>query len=199
MRRHLAQISRDAGHATLTTLAVLVGTALALRAGDTLVGWARGVPRGVHLCVNVAEAEARTGLGLGELRRVLSGYEFEKDNIRITISPVAAVAIAASATQGGDGRSQLTSQLSILRSRAGDIPEALRPPLRPFHEIAVPLGGGRMASLRAARQADGTVWQDLEWADGAGKMALRSNGRTVELLRLAKQLAEENTQEAAAR
>jgi hypothetical protein len=91
----------------------------------------------------------------------------------------------ALAMQADDGKSQLT----LMRSRGGGIPATLRPPLPSFHEIAVPLGPGLSASLKAERQADGSVWQDLEWSDGAVTTALRFNGRTVELLRLARQLA----------
>ena len=89
--------------------------------------------------------------------------------------------------RGGDGRSQLT----LFRSRGGDIPSTLRTPLPSFHEIAVPLGPGLSASLKAQRQADGSVWQDLEWSDGGVTTALRFKGRTVELLRLARQLAQD--------
>ena len=173
---------KDAGRATWTTLAVLAGMALALRAGDALPGWISSVPRGVHVCASVDEAHARSGLNLGNVRDGLDGYAFTASGIRATARPIPAVAIAA---QGGDG----TSQLTFFRSRGGAIPSMLRPPLTSFHEIAVPLKPGLSASLKAERQNDGSVWQDLEWSDGTGNTALRFNGRTVELLRLAKRLA----------
>ena len=167
-----------------TTLAVLAGVALALRATDAIPGWISGVPRGVHLCASVEEAEERTGLHLGAVRQLLDRFAVVADGIRTTARPVQAVAVAM---QGGGGASQLT----LLRSHGGAIPPALRPPLPAFHEITIPMTPGRVASLKAEREADGSVWQDLEWSDGSGNTALRFNGRTVELLRLAKQLAED--------
>lgn len=180
--RHGGRGPWDAGYAAWTTLAVLAGMALALRAGDAISGWVRGVPRGVHLCTSVAEAEARTGLSLGQFGQGLPGYAFTTGGIRTTTSPVRAVAVQARAGQ---------DQVTLLRSSDGEIPLVLRPPLPAFHELTIPLAAGRTATLRAARQADGSVWQDLEWPDGVGKIALRGNGRTVELIRLAKQVSEE--------
>ena len=170
------------GQASWRTLAVLAGVALALRAGDAIPGWISAVPRGVHLCASASEAEAHTGLRLDKVGRTLAGYT--AGEIRITARPIPAVAIAM---QGSDDRSQIT----IFRSRGGDIPATLRPPQSSFHEIAVPLGPGLSASLKAERHADGSVWQDLDWSDGTLRTALRFNGRTVELLRLARQLAQD--------
>ena len=175
--------SAGKGQAAWRTLAVLAGAALALRAGDAIPGWISDLPRGVHLCASVDEAEARTGLRLGKLHEGLPGHALIAGGIRTTARPVPAVALAMLA---GDGKSQLT----LLRSRGGAIPATLRPPLPSFHQIAVPLGPGLSASLKAERQADGSVWQDLEWSDGTITTALRFNGRTVELLRLARQLAQ---------
>jgi hypothetical protein len=173
--------TKDAVHATWTTLAVLAGTAILLRAGDAIPGWISSVPRGVHLCANVDEAEARTGLHVGKIREGLGGYTFTVGGIRATTRPIQAVAIAM---QGREGK------LTFLHSRSTEIPTTLRPPLPSFHEIAVPLGPGRSAFLKAERQSDGSVWQDLEWTDGTGSTALRFDGRTVELLRVAGQLVE---------
>jgi hypothetical protein len=175
--------SAGKGEAAWRTLAVLAGVALALRAGDAIPGWLSDLPRDVHACASVEEAEARTGLHLDKLRQGLPGHALIAGGIRTTARPVAAVALAM---QPGDGKSQLT----LLRSRGGAIPATLRPPLPSFHEIAVPLGPGLSASLKAERQADGSVWQDLEWSEGTITTALRFNGRTVELLRLARQLAQ---------
>ena len=173
--------SGDRKRAIWRTLAVLAGVALALRAGDAIPGWISAAPRGVHLCVSMSEAEARTGLRLDKVGESLAGYTAR--DIRATARPIPAVAMAM---QGGDDKSQLT----LFRGRGGDIPTTLRPPQPSFHEIMVPLGPGLSASLKAERHADGSVWQDLEWSDGTLRTALRFNGRTVELLRLAKQLAQ---------
>jgi hypothetical protein len=172
-----------AGRAAWTALVVLAGMALALRAGDAIPGWISGVPRGVHLCASVDEAEARTGLHLGNIRGDLGGYTFEAGGMRATARPIPAIAIAL---RSGDGKNQLT----LFHSRGRGIPPTLRTPLPSFHEISVALLPGLSASLKAERQADGSVWQDLEWTDSAGSTALRFNGRTVELLNLARQLVE---------
>jgi hypothetical protein len=155
--------------------------AIVLRAGDAIPGWISGVPRGVHVCASLDEAEVRTGLRLGKLREGLGGYALMPGGIRATARPVPAVAIAM---RGGEGN------LTFFSSRAAEIPTTLLPPLPSFHEIAVPLGPGLSASLKAERQSDGSVWQDLQWTDGAGRTALRFDGRTVELLRVARQLVE---------
>jgi hypothetical protein len=175
--------SEGKGQAAWRTLAVLAGMALALRAVDAVPGWLSDLPRGVHLCASVDEAEKRTGLHLGKLHEGLAGHALSAGGIRTAARPIPAVALAM---QADDGKSQLT----LFRSRGGAIPTTLRAPLPSFHEIAVPLGPGLSASLKAERQADGSVWQDLEWSDGAITTALRCNGRTVELLRLARQIAQ---------
>jgi hypothetical protein len=183
LSRHAVQGSSSAGKgsAAWRTLAVLAGVALALRTGDAIPGWMSAVPRGVRLCASVSEAEARTGLRLDKIGTGLDGYA--AGDIRTTARPIPAVAMAM---QGGDDKGQLT----FFRSRGATIPATLRPPQPSFHEIAVPLGPGLSASLRAERQADGSVWQDVEWSVGDITTGLRFNGRTVELLRLARQLAQ---------
>ncbi|HEY5284799.1 MAG TPA: hypothetical protein VIM14_18545 [Polyangia bacterium] len=172
--------SEGKGRAAWRTLAVLAGVALALRAGDAIPGWISAVPRGVHLCASVSEAEAITGLRLDKVGKSLAGYAAR--DIRATARPITAIAMAM---QGGDDKSQLT----LFRSLGGDIPTTLRPPQPSFHELTVPLGPGLSASLKAERYADGSVWQDLDWSDGTLRTGLRFNGRTVELLRLARQIA----------
>lgn len=174
---------KTARPATWRTLAVLASVALALRAGDFIPGWISDLPRGVHLCASMSEAEARTGLHLGKLHEALAGYALIAGGIRTTARSFPAVAMAM---QAGDG----TSQLTLFRSRGGAIPATLRPPQPMFHQITVPLRPGLSASLKAERQADGSVWQDLEWSEGTTSTALRFNGRTVELLRLARQIAQ---------
>jgi len=175
--------ARGAGQA-FRTLAVLAFVALALRAGDAVPGWISDLPRGVHLCASVDEAEMRTGLHLGKLYQGLPGNALLADGIRATARPFPAVAMAL---QGGDGKSQLT----LFRSRGGEIPATLRTPLPSFHEITVPIGPRLSASLKAERRADGSVWQELEWSEGTITTALRFNGRTVDLLRVARQLAQD--------
>ena len=172
----------EAGRAGWAMLVVLAGMAIALRAGDAVPGWICGVPRGVHVCTSIDEAEARTGLRLGKLRDGLAGYALTSDGIRATASPVPAVVIAL---RGGEGN------LTFFSSRGAEIPTTLRSPLPSFHEISIALLPGLSASLKAERQSDGSVWQDLEWTDRAGRTALRFNGRTVELLRVARQLVED--------
>ena len=162
---------------------MLASVALALRAGDAISGWLSNLPRGVHLCASVDEAEMRTGLHLGKLHQDLAGYALIAGGIRTAARPFPAVAIAM---QADDGKGQLT----LYRSHGGAIPATLRPPLPSFHEIAVPLRPGLSATLKAERRADGSVWQDLEWSDVEITTALRWNGRTVELLRLARQIAQ---------
>jgi hypothetical protein len=164
-------------------LAVLASVALALRAGDAIPGWVSDLPRGVHLCASINEAEARTGLHLDKLHEAVAGHALIAGGIRASARPFPAVALALQADDG-------TSQLTLFRSRGPAIPATIRAPLPSFHEIAVPLRPGLSASLKAERQADGSVWQDLEWSEGTTSTALRFNGRTVELLRLARQIAQ---------
>ena len=162
---------------------MLASVALALRAGDAIPGWVSDLPRGVHLCASVNEAETRTGIHLGKLHETLAGHALIAGGIRATARPFPAVALAM---QSGDG----TTQLTLFRSRGRAIPPTIRPPQTSFHEITVSLRPGLSASLKAERQADGSVWQDLEWSEGTTSTALRFNGRTVDLLRLARQIAQ---------
>jgi hypothetical protein len=175
---------KNAWRTGFATLAALAGMALALRAGDAMSGWIAGVPRGVHVCASLQEAETRTGLQLGAVRRALGGYAVAANGIRATARPIQALAISM---RGGEGANQLT----LFQSRGGAIPLSLRAPLPSFHEITVPIQPGRTGSLKAERQSDGSVWQDLEWSDDTGTTALRWSGRTVELLRLARRLVED--------
>jgi hypothetical protein len=173
------------GRAGLVMVVVLGGTALALRAADAIPGWLAGVPPGVRLCASLDEAEARTGLRLDHARALFADYELLADGIRVTAKPEPAVALAMRWRQ--DRRIHLT----LFHGRGKEIPVALRTPLPSFHEIAVPLEKGRSASLKAEAMPDGSVWQDIEWAVGSDATALRFNGRTVELLRLVKQILED--------
>ncbi len=170
------------GRAGLAVLAVLGGTALALRAADAIPGFLLSVPRGVHVCGSLAEAESRTGLRLEALPRGLGDYQPVAGTIRTMAKPAPAVAVTL---RGGTGTE---TELTIFRGRGREISALLRPPLSAFHEIEIPIGPGRMASLKAASTANGPVLQDLQWFDGEVTTALRFSGRTVELLRLARRI-----------
>jgi hypothetical protein len=172
----------EARRAGWAILAVVGTTAFALRAADAMAGLLSSIPRGVHPCASLAEAEARTGLRLDPLRRALGGHEVASAGIRRTLDSAIAVAWRPATSDG--------LPVTFFQSATGDIPTLLRPPLPAFHEIEIPLGPGRNARLRAATMEDGSVWQDLEWPEGRGRMALRTQGRTVELLRLARRMVE---------
>lgn len=165
-------------------LAVLGGTTLVLRATDALPGWIASVPRGVHICSSLSEAESRTGLALQVLGRALPDYRPAANGIRTVAKPIASVAIDL---RGGPG---LDSQLTFFRSRAGGISTLLRPNLPVFHQMEIAIVPGRIASLRSVTLGDGSVCQDLEWPESDGRAALHSKGRTVELLRVARQIVE---------
>ena len=173
---------KDMGRAGLVLAVVLGGTALVLRTADAIPGWLAGVPPGVRLCASLAEAEARTGLRLDP--NLFAAYEPVADGIRVTAKPEPAAAVTMQWRQ--DRRIRLT----LFRARGKEIPAALRAPLPSFHEIAVPLEKGHSASLKAEALPDGSVWQDMEWASALGATALRFNGRTVELLRVARRMIE---------
>jgi hypothetical protein len=168
--------------ASWVVLWVLAGTALALRTADALASMAAGIPRGVHPCTSLAQAEARTGIRLDPLRRALDDQHLAAQEILRTDLPAVAITLHRS--------EKAQDPISYFHSATGEIPDVLRSPLPAFHEIAVSLGPDRTASLKAAALADGSVWQDVEWTDGNGRAALRSRGRTVELLRLARRIVE---------
>lgn len=176
---------KEMGRAGLVMLAALGATALALRTADAIPGWITSVPSGVRLCASLDEAEARTALRLAPIHDLFSEYEPLADGIRVTSRPEPGVAVAMRWRQDSH------IHLSLFLSRHGGIPTALRVPLPSFHEIAIPIEKGRSASLKAEALPDGSVWQDIEWANGSGSAALRSNGRTVELLRLARRMVED--------
>ena len=167
-----------------TVLAVLATMALALRAADALPGLFASVPRGVHVCASVAEAESRTGIGLAPLLRGLAGYRPVTGGIRTTSTPAPAVSLTMRQGEAGDAK------LAAFRTQGAEIPASLRSPLPAFHEIEISMERGRAGTLHAATMADGSVWQDLEWSDGDGRTALRFGGRTVELLGLARRIVE---------
>lgn len=165
-------------------LAVLIGVAATLRALDALMVWTTGVPRGVLVCASLDEAEQRTGLELSQLNRLAQDFSVVGGTIRTTASPVAV-------SVGLRARHAPVQHLTVYRSAATAIPERLRPPMPAFHEIRVPIAGGLTAELRAESFPDGSVWQDMEWSDRRGRTALRFDGQTVQLLRVARQLAVE--------
>lgn|GEM_PF-5743903 len=173
-----------ARRASWTVVLVLGGTAFALRAADALPGYLGSVPRGMHVCASLAEAESRTGLHLESIRRGLAPYQVVAGSIRTIAKPAPTIAVSL---RRGEGAAPL---VTFFRSRSGEIPSAIRPALPAFNEIEISLAPGRAASLRAATMGDGSLWQDLEWSDGEQHTALRWSGRTVELLRLARRIVE---------
>lgn len=168
------------------TLAVLGAMALALRAADAFPGWVVGIPAGVRQCGSLEQAAARTALPIERTSTLASaGYRVATDGIRITTKPLRAVAVAM---QRGAG---VPNVLTLFHSQGGPIPQTLRAPLHAFHEISVPLQPGCTAILKAEVLPDGSVWQDLEWQMGPDHFVLRFQGRTVELLGLARGLAKD--------
>jgi hypothetical protein len=139
----------EARRVTWTVLAVLGGTALALRAADAIPGYLASVPRGVHVCASLAEAESRTGLHLEAVWRGLAPYRPVAGEIRTMARPAPTIAVSL---RRGDTTAPI---LTFFRSRSGRIPTALRPALPAFNEIEVSLAPGQVAALRAAPQADG--------------------------------------------
>jgi hypothetical protein len=168
--------------ALVTTLGVLVASALGLRTLDALPGWLSGLPRGVHVCANLDEAQASTGVQLGAFRSVLTGWR--PVTVRVTLHPIPAVAVTL--------RDHEEADLVLYRSRGGGVPTGLRPALTAFHAITVPLVQGRTAVLRAEVRPTGGVLQELEWTTGGQHTVMRFAGRTVELLRLARLLADKD-------
>ena len=164
-------------------LAVLIGMAAALRAIDTMMVWASGVPRGVLVCASLDDAEGRTGLRLVGVRSLLGDFTVQDGGIRATVRPVAAISVGLRAVQPP------VQHLTVFRSAGDEIPERLRPPLPAFHQIKVTLDTGVVAELRAESLPDGSVRQDMEWVDARGRTALRFDGHTVDLLSVARRLA----------
>jgi hypothetical protein len=167
------------------TLAVLIGVAAALRALDAVMVWTTGVPRGVLVCDSLADAETRTGLDLAGLSGLAQDFALVDGAMRATTSPVRAVMVSLRA------RHAPVQHLVVYRSAGAAIPERLRPPWPAFHEIKVPIVDGLSAELRAESFPDGSVWQDMEWSDRRGRTALRYDGPTVQLMRVARRLAAE--------
>ena len=171
----------DAGRASLAILAAWSTAALALRAADALASQLAGVPRGVRVCASLDEAEARTGLELGPLRRALGEGAFAAEQILRVRTPAVAVTLRPTRDDA--------AVFTFFRS-AGPVPALLRPPLPAFHALEISLAADKTAALRAATLADGSVVQDLEWSEDTGQAALRTRGRTVDLLRLARRMIE---------
>jgi hypothetical protein len=172
--------------AIVVTLAVLGTMALALRTADAFPRWMAGIPAGVRLCNSLEQAAARTALPLDRMSTTaFADYQVAADGIRVTTTPLRAAAVAMR-RPGGDH-----IVLTLFRSHGGEIPQNLRKPLPAFHEIAVQLQPGCAATLKAEALPDGSVWQDLEWQMGPDRLALRFNGRTVELLGLARHLVKD--------
>lgn len=158
-------------------MGIVAGVALALRVLDAVPGWLLGIPRGVHVCETLAQAEARSGVDLDSVR-ALAGWQVV--GIRATGAPQSAVAVDLRRSGGTD--------FAFYRSREGALPATLCPRLRAFHSLEVTLAPGRMGLLQAELGTDGAVVQDLTFWDGGRETVLRSAGRTVELLELAKLL-----------
>jgi hypothetical protein len=181
--RTVSSVPSRRSRALVTTLGVLAASALGLRTLDALPGWLSGVPRGVHVCASLDEAQARTGVQLGALRSVLTGWR--PVTVRVTLHPIPAVAVTLLRDHDG-------ADLVLYRSRGGGVPTGLRPALAAFHAITVPLVQGRTAILRAEVRPTGGVLQELEWTTGGQHTVMRFAGRTVELLRLARLLADKD-------
>jgi hypothetical protein len=175
--------SRWSPRAMVATLTVFAGAALGLRALDAIPCALSGLPRGVHACATLDEAEARTGVQLA-FAKGLAGWQ--PSDVRATARPVPAIAVVLRASGPSETRAVL------YRSLGPPIPNRLFAPLASFHAISVSLEKGRIARLKAEVLPGGGVVQELEWSDANAHTVLRSSGRTVELLGLAKRLVEKD-------
>ncbi len=174
-------VSRWSPRTMVAAVAVFAGAALGLRALDAIPSWLSGLPRGVHACATLDEAEARTGVPL----RVAEGLAgWRPTEVRATARPIAAIAV----TLRAPGPSE--TKAVLYRSLGPSIPTSLCTPLASFHAISVSLEKGRTAMLKAEVLPSGGVVQELEWSDGRAHTVLRFSGRTIELLGLAKLLVE---------
>jgi hypothetical protein len=165
----------------VAVLTVFAGAALGLRALDEIPFWLSGLPRGVYACATLVEAAARTGVKLPAADR-LAGWR--PTDIRATARPIPAVFATFRAADPTETKAVLC------RSLGGPVPTSLCAPLASFHAMSVSLGKGRTATLKAQRLPSGGVAQELDWSDGTAHTVLRSAGRTLDLLGLAKLLVE---------
>lgn len=164
---------------SLQIVAVLLGTAVVLRAGDALPGLLTGVPRGVVVCAALSEATALAGLQL-QLPPALSRYQPTFRGIRATRAPHAALTVTL---RGPAGKT-----LAVFRGAFSGIDRRLYQPLHPFHQIATQVAG-RPATLRASNQPGGPTVQELEWTTDEARTLLRFDGPTLELLQIGYQMA----------
>jgi hypothetical protein len=165
--------------AFLQIVAVLVGAAVALRAGDALPSLLTGVPRGVVVCGTLSEAKALTGIGV-QLPPALAAYQTTLRGIRATRAPHAGLAVTL--------RSPAGTTLAVFRGAYSGIDHRLYQSLHPFHQIPTQVAG-RPAMLRASNQPGGPTVQDLEWTADGTRTVLRFDGSTLELLHIAEQMA----------
>jgi hypothetical protein len=165
--------------AFLQIVAVLVGAAVVLRAGDALPGLLTGVPRGVVVCAALSQAKELTGIGV-QIPPALASYQPTLHGIRATRAPHAALAVTL--------RSPAGITLAVFRGAFSGIDHRLYQQLHPFHQIATQVAG-RPAILRASNQPGGPTVQDLEWTADGTRTVLRFDGPTLELLHIAEQMA----------
>jgi len=174
--------SPRSARAVATAVLVLAGAAGVLRLGDAVATWLVGLPRGVHACANLDQAQAETGVPVAVLRALPDWHPVA---IRTTTRPAPAVAATFRSPR-------VAAELVFYRSRAGAIPDRLRTPLATFHAVEVSLSRDHKAILAAELLPGGGTLQELAWSDANQHTVMRFTGRTVDLLRLANLIIDED-------
>jgi hypothetical protein len=165
-----------------TLVLVLAATAGLLRLADEVPARLLGRSRGVLLLGSVADAEARLGQRLLVPAYFPVGLEWPPAAVRVTLAPPAAC-FDFLAT----GTRQRILRLCQATRGSEVVPERLLPGVEPFHAMPVAVAG-EPAILRTFRDADATLWQDVDLHRDGSRAVLRFRGATDRYLRVAASL-----------
>ena len=159
-------------------LLVVAGAVTALRIADALPGVALGAPRGVRLFNTVADLERASGRRMPVPAYYPSSVEWPPSKQRIYPDGSAAIWCRA--------RSEGVPWLVIATApaRAGVVAPQVLPGSAELQRAEGSLGG-QPAVLSRVRDADGAVWQQVQWRGPREIVLVRYRGTLEELMKIA--------------
>ena len=159
-------------------LAVVLSAAFVLRVADALPRVALGVPRGVERASDVAGLERASGLRMPVPAYFPDSLEWPPAELRTHTGGSAAIWCRQ--------RPAGPVALIVATARAGPqgIADAVLPSSVELQREDGSLGG-RLASVSRVRDADGAVWQQVQWQTPDRIVLVRYRGTLDELLKIA--------------
>ena len=166
------------GRLVLTWLLVVAASAVALRLADALPRAALNLPRGVTRAADVAELERASGRRMPMPAYFPDTIAWPPADARLHTSGSAAIWC-----RQREGRDTALIVATAPRGARGVADQVLPASVELQREQAV--RGNRALAVSRVRDADGAVWQQVQWQSAAQIVLVRYRGTLDELLTIA--------------